>query len=67
MKKMLISIFVLSSMIILTSCGVSPEEKEQRRANAFDISGQYQLNSSQLDRGEVSLDIVNESDRSNFY
>lgn len=58
--------FTLIILILLTACGVSPEEKELRRANAFDISGSYIV--SDADKNQMnSLNIINESDRSNVF
>ena len=54
-------IMLLTLTTTLASCGISPEEKEQRRANAFDLSGTYQIGSG------TTMQIVNEGDRSNVY
>lgn len=52
---------------LTTACGVSPEEKEQRRANAFDIAGRYEVKSNTTETEEIIIQIDNESDRSDVY
>jgi hypothetical protein len=51
---------------VIASCGVSVAEKEQRRANAFDVSGSYTLSLQSNDNSPVNLELINESDRSNI-
>jgi hypothetical protein len=69
MKAALKTLFVLTCLSTLAACGyTSPEEKEQRRANAFDISGVYTLSSAaSRSTNSTTMEIVNESDRSDVY
>jgi len=53
--------------ILMMACGVSPEEKQQRRANAFDVSGRYEVNTEYQYRDSMIFQIDNEEERSNIY
>ncbi|MBY0415558.1 MAG: hypothetical protein K2Q18_15400 [Bdellovibrionales bacterium] len=65
MKLFLNLVLLLSLSAAMTSCGVSPEEKEQRRSDAFDISGSYAISASGTG---MNLEIKNEGgNRSNVY
>lgn len=63
-KFLLISTLMTLAMM---GCGLSPEEREQRRENAFDIQGKYELSipSSETYTNNTKLEIQNETDRSN--
>ncbi len=62
MKQIITLIFIT----LLTACVASPEEKEMRRSNAFDISGNYTV--ANFESNQItSIEIFNESDRSNVY
>lgn len=65
MKKLTTPFLLLVLSMILTSCFATSEEKEQRRLNAFDISGTYSVKTSSYT--PMTLTIVNESDVSNVY
>lgn len=70
--KQLKPIAFLLALIVLSACGVSEEEKEERQANAFDISGGW-MTSDNLGipssgvQDDVTLFITNEGvERSNI-
>ncbi|NOT80423.1 MAG: hypothetical protein HOP07_15625 [Bacteriovoracaceae bacterium] len=65
MKKILNLLLLLSITIITASCVPSPEEKQQRRDNAFDISGEYVVVTSSYT--PTTLKIINEDSFSNVY
>lgn len=67
MNKLFKLLALISITAGMTSCGVSLAEKEQRRANAFDIEGRYLISTNQNENDETILDIKNETDRSNVF
>lgn len=72
MKLKIAQLFLFLALAIMMSCGVSPEEREERQANAFDLQGGW-MTSDNLgipapgEDGEVTLYIINEDEtRSNI-
>jgi hypothetical protein len=65
MKKLTQLLTLFAILLATIGCGVSPEEKEQRKANAFDLAGRYE---APIGEKEVMvMNITNEGgDRSNI-
>lgn len=63
--KLFLKFFLLTSITTtLLSCGVTThEERQERRADAFDISGAYNISSE----NGLKFEIINEGERSNVY